>query len=734
MSTAPPTPAPLRYFQKLEDALEPGEETRALDQKKPDPGGAASLSFTHIEDRAFERLVYRLKHAELSPGGDRVFLMQGVGENGRDIVVYTTTGKVKQIVQCKNYQSRLNAPELRREIIKLALNNHIDSSILDDGEVAYELWCPRGLSGPAGKLFRRWPRGWDAAAVAGDAARVIAKYAAFKGVKWAASGDGVMAGIARLKPVLCDGEIISPRLRNKLSIYEDFFVAKIVMERDAAREDIRAETREGIRLAAEDSAAQAQAQLLAEAQRNKEIRENLLWELAQWGARHIFGKDAEPPLMTLDKMYVEPFVEGENLKSTPVLEALRQLIEKHPVVIVRADFGHGKSLTARALACQMAKEFLSVAKAPASLPRRPVFVKCPEDFLSDDRRAETVIRRALWRLAREIELDLSDDNKAFDPPGPGEPALIILDAFDEVQLSEEHANKFLRHVDSKASRDLRFVLFSRPAALSTIEIPKDIPLLNLQPFTTGAGGQVGAWLDRWSEVTGRTEPLTVEDLEGSDVLVIAKTPILLFMIADTWDDVPAGASRAQMYEAFLTHIARGKHEKDRNENRLIKKASEKLQRSLVKLGYLPPGADTVAAMLWLLGRIAWEVRCRKDAWWLPKTVSALTKEDVSEILRSELDLETKENLHLSLGILLASQANLENDKLTRLFFGHPSFQEFLVGRYWSLTLHRLLQHKDSEWFKRENGGLPLLNGRLLGAEDASFDDFLREMLKVEPWD
>lgn len=235
----------MAYFQGFQDALEPEEAVQLSVGKATDAGGD-SLPFNHLEDRRFEILVYRLKYIELATGGERVTLMQGVGERGRDIVVYSAAGAVTQIIQCKNYGKRFTAPELRKELVKIALHNHLDPSIFGDGVVAYELWCPGGLTEPAAKLLDTWPRGWTAQAVAEDAVEVIGSYSAFKGMDWDAVGEAVVSRFQSIvRPSYRDGIIISALVRKHHSIHDAFFQGKIVMERDETLEAVRRAVAEG---------------------------------------------------------------------------------------------------------------------------------------------------------------------------------------------------------------------------------------------------------------------------------------------------------------------------------------------------------------------------------------------------------------------------------------------------------------------------------------------------------
>jgi uncharacterized protein YjbI with pentapeptide repeats len=59
-------------------------------------------------------------------------------------------------------------------------------------------------------------------------------------------------------------------------------------------------------------------------------------------------------------------------------------------------------------------------------------------------------------------------------------------------------------------------------------------------------------------------------------------------------------------------------------------------------------------------------------------------------------------------------------------FGHRSFREFLVARYWEWTLRIIIKASAGDWQRRE---APLLGGRLLGREDRSLL-FLLELLEI----
>jgi Restriction endonuclease len=195
----------MSYFSTYADA--PVDDVKDAPQKTLDPGGDV-LPFGHLDDRRFEILVYRLKCAELHGSGCRVALMTGVAERGRDVIVYSPTGKVRQIVQCKHHKDRVSAPEVRRELLKLALHHHLDPSILGAGDVEYELWCPGGLSEPAGRFFDSWPTDWEHVAMDADARSVIDTHAHLNAIDWTTVGERVAS--ARVRPSWWPGAVEPP--------------------------------------------------------------------------------------------------------------------------------------------------------------------------------------------------------------------------------------------------------------------------------------------------------------------------------------------------------------------------------------------------------------------------------------------------------------------------------------------------------------------------------------------
>ncbi len=106
-------------------------------------------------DRRFEELIYSIYKKKIENDNswkllyDDIALMQGVGEKGRDCVLYRN-GVNTGGIQCKKYGSRISKPDCIKEILKFVLYSFIDNSILPDpANFSYYFVVSFGFSGPA---------------------------------------------------------------------------------------------------------------------------------------------------------------------------------------------------------------------------------------------------------------------------------------------------------------------------------------------------------------------------------------------------------------------------------------------------------------------------------------------------------------------------------------------------------------------------------------------------------
>jgi len=485
------------------------------------------------------------------------------------------------------------------------------------------------------------------------------------------------------------------------------------------------------------------------------VRVLIAQELVGWKERHVFGNVREHDdmeHMPLEKMYVEPFVsvelgDADGEGSTfprKAKECIYELLEKYPIVLVSADFGHGKSLTARTLAWEWAQRYLEDPANSLEL-FYPLFVKSGEDFLSRECDIKKGAKRALRRAAKGFGLERSIEDPGFDFPPDAQRTVIILDGLDEVLLSPGELGELFQQLKDFSSNQHRFLVLSRPAGLPHQTKREGIPVVKIQSFTLEAErqktSQVEQWLDRWNtlRVTNSTHQIvTIDEIrtrdEDGELLKITQTPILLFMLAYTWQNHQSKGKtivRKDIYEEFFRAIARGKYKLGKEEHSPIESASKRLLESLTKCGELEEcedsgnGDQVVQAMLWLMSRVAWEAHRQQQN----KPDRPLTKSKVENILDGELEIPSEDVRCVQLGLLLVLQTDLDGNS-DQILFGHKSFREFLVARFWQHQLRKLTKTRNRQ--KRAKIESALHGAELIVHEDRSFS-FLKEFLNGDDW-
>lgn len=502
--------------------------------------------------------------------------------------------------------------------------------------------------------------------------------------------------------------------------------------------------------------------------RRRIVQEMLLEDTATFGTRHVFGNVKKErmlphdplPFLPLEKMYVEPEavpekrgLRGETIgRAGPILSLLQDMLNdpERRVIAVTADFGSGKSLTARRFCELRAKEWLA-AKDRSAEVFLPVCVRCADDF-GDDFDFERIVRRARKRQAEDLGLSLKAHDDALVLPNPNQRTVFIFDGLDEVAFAPGEFDKLFSMLDEQATENHKFIIFSRPGALPADLEKRGVRTLRLLGLSRAAGvtrdvgagvlgsggNQIEEWLTRWNELSGRpaNNPIKFRDLEKRRLEEIAQTPILLLMIAQTWDDFDDAdvfAGKAGMYERFFLQIARGKHAADCEANPVVFEASDAVLQWLRKRGDLDNSATAPDAMLWLMSRVAWEAR--KQALSIPP--QPLQVHDVDELLAkefretgSEVGMIPQDALRtIRVGLLLAMQADLEHRR-EHLLFGHPSFRDFLVARFWADRLLRITRAREKHRAKIE---APLLAARLLGETDEPFPFLLDMVNDTSEW-
>lgn len=458
------------------------------------------------------------------------------------------------------------------------------------------------------------------------------------------------------------------------------------------------------------------------------MRHILAEDLASWGTRHVFGNRRTPPhggalpFMSLDAMYVEPLGLIDHPKAhtknhanepQPIQAMIRNVLESERLVVVQADFGHGKSLSARRLARDLAREWISSPTPGTEVPY-PIFVKCVRDISGSSYKHDDVLRRALYSAAaEELGPRYAKDDLAFTPPSRNQNTVVILDGLDEIAFTQNQLREFFTTLDEVLTPRHRAVLFTRPGALHRDCLPKGTPVIDLQRFESD---RIEEWLVRWGAIPNQ-RAISIDDITALNALELAKVPILLLMIALVGREAPGGhkpLNRADLYSRFFTHLARGKFEGDSDEHKGIKDASIMLRDAIREQYNI---TEPVEAMLWLLSRIGWEAHVRAHG----EHFTDLQKHHVDAIIRDELRLPPEIAPKVTIGLLLALQYNPSGDSAS-ILFGHQSFREFSVARYWLYQLCRFKNDSTKISIRSE-----LSRSRLREPDDQCFT-FLKDLV------
>jgi uncharacterized protein YjbI with pentapeptide repeats len=466
---------------------------------------------------------------------------------------------------------------------------------------------------------------------------------------------------------------------------------------------------------------QVQRWCLGLAAEKREVMRHILAEdMAAWGQRHVFGNvrhqaPGDPmPFLSLDDSYVEPRGRYQDREES-ILGLVRSLQERHKLVVVKADFGHGKSLTARRLARDLAREWLE-SRQPAGESLYPVFIKCARDLRDARYDHAEVVRSALWHAAEDAVADRpAKHDDAFAPLESERAALFILDGLDEVALTRNHLEDLFKDLLAALGPGQRALVLTRPGALRDERcLPRATPVIELQPFHDR---QIAEWVACWNELSGKV-PVDVTRLAALGLATLARTPILLLMIAVTWGDQLADTSqvsKASLYESFFKHIAGGKYGLPGGEEHdAVLEASRRLARELQRRNILRE-ADPVEAMLWLMSRVAWEAHRFAYDW----PARELQARHVAALLDDDLGIDDPAMFErIEVGLLLVMQIDPTGASKS-ILFGHQSFREFLVARYWK---HQLLQLIARETKRDQRAKIEerLMQAHLLQDEDEAF--------------
>lgn len=206
-----------------------------------------SLPMSMLSDRDFEILCYKLVKREIESGvfmtSDKISLMQGVGERGRDCTLYMSNVP-NGVIQCKKYSSRLTLPQILKELLKLLLHSILDDSIIPNStNFTYHIYSSNDCNEKALKLIYGFPHEIDSYIKSGIiekyAKDVIEDYEAFTSFRSSIPLDELSTLLRTINVNFSNGSDLSSRISNYTDILQDFFNIRTVINISEADRIIR---------------------------------------------------------------------------------------------------------------------------------------------------------------------------------------------------------------------------------------------------------------------------------------------------------------------------------------------------------------------------------------------------------------------------------------------------------------------------------------------------------------
>lgn len=407
------------------------------------------------------------------------------------------------------------------------------------------------------------------------------------------------------------------------------------------------------------------------------LMEKICESVLQWANADLFRRESagqgELPLLPASRLYVEPggamVLSGAHpVDARPVKALVRDLLDSPGVglVVLRAPFGFGKSVTCRSLVLDLMREWRDSGGAAPF----PLYLHCPHVLASH---AGTVSAAVTRHLSVAYSASEAAIGHLFTKVG----LIVVFDSFDEVEQSETDAKSWVADLAQYARglRRIRVVLATRPHALEVRWLSPTDPVVAILPFDAP---RVRAWL---AAAAGLLVPpeLTYEVLRARLDDEILGTPILLLMATWSWttDDALRRLSKTELYQRFVDKIVDGKWTDVQPEHPVVAAGSSVLET------LAGPQAYRLA-----LGLTAWEHLKHEQRG--AKAEDGLARRVVEDAIRTEFGTNRIRDIDVEavtkaivLSMFLRKAANEQ-----AIVFSHRSFREYLCAE---LLVTRLLQ-------------------------------------------
>ncbi len=225
------------YYQKVDDNKILSEVNST--ENKPVILEGRDKPYEKLNDREFEVLSYYLfkkNKVGMNKEYDNIDLMQGVGEKGRDCILYKN-GEVAGIIQCKHTEknSRMDKTAAFKEIIKFALNCIKDKTIIPkDKMIDYHFVHSFAFSHPAQEMLNNFYNKAISNLVELEELtnKVISRYSNLSDLEYDVIHDELIGILKRLNVIKYERQDLDLLITNHSEILSIFFKVQEVIIKD----------------------------------------------------------------------------------------------------------------------------------------------------------------------------------------------------------------------------------------------------------------------------------------------------------------------------------------------------------------------------------------------------------------------------------------------------------------------------------------------------------------------
>lgn len=223
---------------------------------------------------------------------------------------------------------------------------------------------------------------------------------------------------------------------------------------------------------------------------------------------------------------------------------LEREIASKDFLILLGDFGHGKTTLFKYMTAKLSKEYNHKKSIP-------VYLSLREHFTKGSSLKDAVTNAVMPR--HKMTDDFWNQNSW----------LIFCDGFDELGIYHQDEPNWITLVfttllNESKKENIKILLSSRPVLFLDQNVKKDtvnnFDRLILKPFDEQ---QIEEWLNNWNKVN---QDITIDMIKQRNILEIAKTPVILFLIASIFheelEDENINYTKSQVYKKFFDWTAK----------------------------------------------------------------------------------------------------------------------------------------------------------------------------------